>query len=179
MPQIGEQKRERQDKPNLLKGKPNGWKYRYFIWLACPECNKEHWADKYHIKHQKKPGLCFPCSTYCQQGERSNSWRGGRNKTTAGYISVHIPRNDFFYPMVGKKGYILEHRLIMAKHLGRCLLSWEVVHHINGIKDDNRIENLELLPEKRWHLIDTKTKALIKQLENRVKCLEQQLEIRR
>jgi len=51
------------------------------------------------------------------------------------------------HPMARKTGYIAEHRLIMAEHLGRMLELDEHVHHINGNRLDNRIENLELLDE--------------------------------
>jgi hypothetical protein len=62
-------------------------------------------------------------------------------KVEKGYIVVWNPD----HPMARKNGYVAEHRLIMAKHLGRVLKSDEYVHHKNGNRRDNRIENLELV----------------------------------
>lgn len=57
-----------------------------------------------------------------------------------GYVLVKQPE----HPNAGKNGWILEHRMVMAEHLGRPLLEDETVHYKNGVKTDNRIENLEL-----------------------------------
>lgn len=73
--------------------------------------------------------------------DKNYSWKGGRIKHSAGYICIHQPEHPR-----ASRGYIYEHRFIMEKQMDRYLHPWETVHHINGIKDDNRIENLKLLP---------------------------------
>lgn len=80
-------------------------------------------------------------------GANHPNWGGGRFKHTGGYISVSV----------GHGVVRLEHRVVMEKHLGRRLSSGEHVHHINGDKTDNRIENLELMSHSehnRIHAID-------------------------
>ncbi len=115
-------------------------------------------------------------------GSKHHSWKGGRYEDGNGYIRVRLYPDDFFYPMAHKTNhYVLEHRLIVAKALNRCLLPWEIVHHKGNKqpqgsienKSDNRYpENLELLPVAKYHLTDTVTRALITGLQKRVTLLE-------
>jgi hypothetical protein len=78
------------------------------------------------------------------RAENHSNWKGGRFITPAGYIRVYLHTDDPFYPMCNKKHYILEHRLVMAKHLGRLLEPWEQPHHKDLDHSNNSIDNLEL-----------------------------------
>lgn len=77
-------------------------------------------------------------------GDRHGSWKGGL-ALCEGYVLQSASRAD---PVVGRmvrrNGYVPQHRLVMARHLGRHLESHESVHHINGDRKDNRVENLQL-----------------------------------
>lgn len=77
-------------------------------------------------------------------GSRHSNWKGGRTKHMSGYWSVNIHKDDPYACMRSETGYVLEHRLVMAKSLGRPLYRHETVHHINGVRTDNRLENLQL-----------------------------------
>jgi hypothetical protein len=80
------------------------------------------------------------------RGKNHWGWNGGKSKTYLGHIQIRQPN----HPFATKRGYVREHRLIMEKHLGRYLKKCEEVHHINGIVNDNRLENLVILT-KREH----------------------------
>lgn len=75
-------------------------------------------------------------------GENSRSWNGGR-KHSEGYILVYNPDHPH-----NINGYVYEHRYLIEKKIGRYLHKNEIVHHINGVRDDNRLENLLLMTEQ-------------------------------
>lgn len=150
MSQIGEIKK------GVEIGRKNSQRY---VWHACVDCGEEKWVQ---LRQGKPISLrCNSCAGHrkalklgdSRRGNLSPSWKGGRFIDNKGYVTTWIHPNDFFYPMAMKNGYVQEHRLIIAKRLGRNLHRWETVHHKNGIRDDNRLENLEL-STKSQHITD-------------------------
>lgn len=79
-------------------------------------------------------------------GKRNPKWKGGIKLGPGGYVFVYKPNHPN-----NIKGYIQEHRLIMEKYVGRYLKPKEEIHHINGVKNNNRIKNLVLLKNRSEH----------------------------
>lgn len=79
------------------------------------------------------------CYNATKRGDGNPKWRGGSHYSK-GYVYQYAP----WHPNATKDGYVREHRLVVEAAIGRLLKKTEVVHHKNGVKDDNRIENLEV-----------------------------------
>lgn len=105
---------------------------------GCPLRDK-HEAARQSNAQRRTAGLPHP------------NWRGGRTMNADGYVLVEINERDPMWSMASSRrgtawgyGYVLEHRLVMARALGRPLTAEEEVHHIDEPRSDNRIENLQL-----------------------------------
>ena len=88
-------------------------------------------------EHKKKMG---------KKGSSHPFWKGGLRKQH-GYVMVLKPE----HPYSDVKGYVYEHRFLVEEKLGRYLKTEEIVHHINGVRNDNEIENLKLFKNYSEH----------------------------
>ena len=149
----------------------------------CRECYKgirrEYLREYDHKKRQdncpscgtlkgKRSTLCISCSNKRQLwrkvGEENSNWKGGRTKAN-GYIFIRTKR------ISGGAGsaYKAEHHIVWEQHYGKLPKGW-VVHHLNGIRDDNRIENLVAMPRKSHS-----PKLIVQPYQERIRQLEAEL----
>ena len=75
---------------------------------------------------------------------KGRQFTGRRRVNDDGYVVLSLHRSDPLFVMANQNGTVMEHRLVMARHIGRPLEEFESVHHINGDRSDNRVENLQL-----------------------------------
>jgi len=134
---------------------------------ACPVCRRGRW-----VRPKDAHNVCAHCVPK-KSGDNRPRWSGGK-RVKRGYVFVRITKDDPMFVMADHNGWVLEHRLVVARRIGRPLAEGEVVHHINGIKSDNRDSNLQLLVEKRHnsHLVTKELQRRLRDLEARVTFLE-------
>jgi hypothetical protein len=96
--------------------------------------------DGYGASRRYLPG-------HSSRGENHPNWNRGCAHHSAGYILLKRPD----HPTADHKGYVPEHRLVIEAHLGRYLFPGECIHHANGDKSDNRLENLRLCGSNAEH----------------------------
>lgn len=163
--------------------------YQRRIRLTCAKCKKWRWVNSCALWEYRKgkKGYCWECHKK-DLAEKNSTGSVGKHKNTSGYIvrtlaSFKKEELSIIRPMLRSpskerrksRTEVLEHRAVVALHLGRPLTKVEIVHHKNGIKDDNRIENLELVTRgshSRKHIKLLQENA---QLKKRIEELEQQL----
>lgn len=102
------------------------------------------------------------------KGERHYGWKGGVNKTSHGYIEVYLPEHH----KAGKRGYVRQHILVWEQAYGRELADGEAVHHLNGVKDDNRPENLIAMSKKSHDRFIPLLQSRIRELEDKLQSQE-------
>lgn len=121
------------------------------ISVKCIKCGKiRFFSCRAEEKRRNKTGLCKTCflkSLLETQPGEHHSWKGGKT-IRDGYVFIRNTK----HPFCNNVGYVREHRLVMENKLGRLLKPNEIVHHINGIRDDNRIENLVLVSSQLQHM---------------------------
>ena len=129
---------------------------------VCAACEKTVWLSQSHpkVKHHFCDSHCYGnWLSINNRGGRNPSWRGGRRQSAAGYVylsfsALSAEDQELARPMAHYQGgsrtlEVPEHRLVMARKMGRPLIcckggDCEIVHHINGDRSDNRAGNLEM-----------------------------------
>lgn len=142
-----------------LDGRTRQQRYEQHKREPCPGCGKPM---------VRRARACITCTNKRRgeerKGEGNGNWKKGRFKSN-GYVFVRTSNEP------GSNAYTSEHKLVWEEANGPMPKGW-VVHHLNGIKDDNRLGNLEGMPRHQHH---THPREALKPYEERIRQLEDAL----
>lgn len=118
------------------------------------------------VKIQSQTGRRWPPQP---KKELARNWKGGRRRAR-GYVELHDPT----HPRARGNGYVAEHIVIWERHNGTLPDGWHV-HHANGVKDDNRVENLQAMPSRNHVGYIAMQSRRIRELEEEISRLKTEL----
>jgi len=145
------------------------FKEQKYIYESCPNCGNNRWVQ---VQVAGKYTKCRKCINKGKYEDKNGRWNGGRKISPQGYVEVRLLPNDPYIKMAKKSRYVLEHRLVVARALGRCLEDYEIVHHKDSNPLNNNIDNLELIGDGSHNTMVEKT---IKKNATRIKELEKRI----
>uniref|UniRef100_A0A6M3IY92 Putative homing endonuclease n=1 Tax=viral metagenome TaxID=1070528 RepID=A0A6M3IY92_9ZZZZ len=155
------------------------------IFAACVVCGKPRWVQLIGggNRNQRCRGCVAREFQKTMRGSKNPNFKHAYIVNRSGYKMVRVYPEDPFYCMRTMNNYVLEHRIIMARHLNRALMSNEQVHHINNNKLDNSISNLEVVSPREHsknHMIchDCPLKKELRLLRWEMKELREQLKFK-
>ncbi len=140
----------------------------------CEICGISFSARVYRIREPNR--IQKVCSPKCRYKLRSNQHLAKGHKIKmgvgGGYIGIYMPKHH----RVNKDGYVLEHILVWEKAYNIHLPDGWIIHHLNGIKNDNRLENLEALPRRKHNSnrMFQELQLLVEQQGVKIQFLEKQ-----
>ncbi len=111
-------------------------------WICECDCGIERAVNRRSLIERMSKSC--GCGAERLRGDKDPKWKGSRLTNGQGYVRLYNPT----HPNVHADGRVLEHVAVMSEHLGRAIREGETIHHKNGIRDDNRLENLELWASK-------------------------------
>lgn len=134
------------------------------VYRTCPGCGREWWLWRSQVPQRTTDYCTVACKRTHHVSIPAGRLHNGRpaRVTTTGYVEVYQPD----HPNATRRGWVLEHRLVMAEAIGRPLERHEEVHHRNGDRQDNRLVNLDLLM-KSDHQRVTNEEAAARRLRER------------
>lgn len=137
-------------KIKLINIQKNNYEKYIAKYPRCHPCGAKYAESKIKVSWFKKGNSPWNKDT---KGVMPKPWNKGNGeyknrKNYHGYILIYCPEHKY----ANKDGYVLEHRYVYEKKINRTLESFEIIHHINENRSDNRLENLQLFASNGEHL---------------------------